>query len=50
MSNAEWAARGGKVFIETYSRFPAAMVRGEGCRLGDDDGRDYLGFLAGIAV
>lgn len=50
MSNAEWAARGEKVFIETYSRFPAAMVRGEGCRLWDDDGREYLDFLAGIAV
>ena len=50
MSNAEWATRGEKVFIETYSRFPAAMVRGEGCRLWDDDDREYLDFLAGIAV
>ncbi len=38
------------MFIETYSRFPAAMIRGEGCRLKDDDGREYLDFLAGIAV
>ncbi len=50
MSNAEWAQRGKEVFIGTYSRFPAAMVRGEGCRLWDDDGREYLDFLAGIAV
>lgn len=50
MSNTEWTARGEQVFIGTYSRFPAAMVRGEGCRLWDDDGKEYLDFLAGIAV
>ena len=50
MTNAEWATRGNKVFIGTYSRFPAAMVRGSGCRLWDADGKEYLDFLAGIAV
>ncbi len=50
MSNEEWIKRGESVFIGTYSRFPAAMVRGEGCRLWDADGREYLDFLAGIAV
>jgi len=50
MSNADWAARGEQVFIGTYSRFPAAMVRGKGCALWDDDGKQYLDFLAGIAV
>ncbi|MDD3619038.1 MAG: aspartate aminotransferase family protein, partial [Desulfobulbaceae bacterium] len=48
--NSNWKTRGDKVFIGTYSRFPAAMVRGEGCRLWDADGREYLDFLAGIAV
>ena len=50
MSNQEWINRGESVFVGTYSRFPAAMVRGEGCRLWDDDGKEYLDFLAGIAV
>ena len=50
MNNAELAERGNKVFIGTYSRFPAAMVKGSGCRLWDADGREYLDFLAGIAV
>lgn len=50
MSNTEWASRGDKVFIGTYSRFPAAMVKGSGCRLWDADGKEYLDFLAGIAV
>jgi acetylornithine aminotransferase/acetylornithine/N-succinyldiaminopimelate aminotransferase len=50
MSNAEWAARGNEVFVGTYNRFPAAMVKGSGCRLWDADGKEYLDFLAGIAV
>jgi acetylornithine/N-succinyldiaminopimelate aminotransferase len=50
MTNAEWAHRGNNVFISTYNRFPAAMVAGNGCRLRDADGKEYLDFLAGIAV
>ncbi len=48
--NSEWIIRGESVFAGTYSRFPAAMVKGEGCRLWDADGKEYLDFLAGIAV
>lgn len=50
MKNAEWIELGEQVLAGTYTRFPAAMVRGEGCRLWDADGREYLDFLAGIAV
>lgn len=50
MNNQELINRGESVFVGTYSRFPAAMVRGEGCRLWDADGKEYLDFLAGIAV
>lgn len=50
MSNQEWITRGEAVFAGTYSRFPAAIVKGEGCRLWDADGKEYLDFLAGIAV
>ena len=50
MTNAEWINRGDAVFVGTYSRFPAAMIRGEGCKLWDADGNEYLDFLAGIAV
>jgi len=50
MANSGWINRGESVFVGTYSRFPAAMVRGEGCRLWDADGKEYLDFLAGIAV
>ena len=33
-----------------YSRNPVVFVRGEGTRLFDVDGREYLDFLGGIAV
>jgi acetylornithine aminotransferase len=36
--------------MKTYGRFPIAPVRGEGCRLWDADGREYLDFVAGLAV
>jgi len=48
--NKNWAERSGKVFMGTYARYPAAMVKGEGCTLTDADGRKYLDCLAGIAV
>ena len=48
--NSSWIERSNQVFINTYSRFPAVMVKGQGCKLEDADGREYLDFLAGIAV
>ena len=36
--------------MTTYARFPVALVRGQGMRVWDADGRQYLDFLAGIAV
>ncbi len=36
--------------IGTYVRNPVEFVRGSGCRLWDDDGNEYLDFLAGISV
>ncbi len=34
----------------TYARQPIVFVKGEGARLWDSEGREYLDFLAGIAV
>ncbi|WP_299491881.1 acetylornithine transaminase [Acaryochloris sp. IP29b_bin.137] len=34
----------------TYGRFPIALERGQGCRVWDTDGREYLDFVAGIAT
>ena len=36
--------------LHTYNRFPVVFERGEGVRLYDTDGREYLDFAAGIAV
>jgi acetylornithine aminotransferase/acetylornithine/N-succinyldiaminopimelate aminotransferase len=36
--------------MRTYARKPVMFVRGEGMRLYDDDGREYLDFVAGIGA
>ena len=46
----ELAARGGKVVMNTYSRFPIAFDHGKGMYVWDADGKKYLDFVAGIAV
>ncbi len=35
---------------DTYARLPVLFERGQGCRLWDAEGKEYLDFLAGIAV
>ncbi len=36
--------------IPSYARFPVEFVRGEGTRLWDEQGNEYLDFLCGISV
>jgi acetylornithine aminotransferase len=36
--------------MKTYGRFPIALVKGSGCRVWDDTGKEYLDFVAGIAT
>jgi predicted acetylornithine/succinylornithine family transaminase len=36
--------------IHSYARFPVEFVRGEGPRLWDEEGNEYLDFLCGISV
>jgi acetylornithine/N-succinyldiaminopimelate aminotransferase len=40
----------GRYLMQTYRRAPVEFVRGEGARLWDADGNEYLDFLAGISV
>lgn len=36
--------------MHTYERLPIAIEKGQGCRLWDTEGREYLDFVAGIAT
>jgi len=46
----QWVERSDRVIMKTYGRYPIVPVRGEGCRVWDADGNEYLDFLAGVAV
>jgi acetylornithine/N-succinyldiaminopimelate aminotransferase len=50
MSFDELAALDAAHVMGTYARLPVAFVRGEGSRLWDSEGREYLDFLGGLAV
>ncbi|MFB3146995.1 MAG: aminotransferase class III-fold pyridoxal phosphate-dependent enzyme, partial [Nitrospirales bacterium] len=36
--------------MPTYARIPISIVRGQGCKVYDAEGREYLDFVAGVAV
>jgi acetylornithine/N-succinyldiaminopimelate aminotransferase len=36
--------------VNSYARFPLTLERGQGCRVWDSEGREYLDFVAGIAT
>jgi acetylornithine/N-succinyldiaminopimelate aminotransferase len=48
--NAQWAERAQKVLTPNYRQQPVALVRGEGVRLFDAEGKAYYDFLGGVAV
>jgi acetylornithine aminotransferase len=50
MNSQQWIDKADKYIMRTYGRYPMVPVRGEGCRVWDADGREYLDFLAGVAV
>ncbi len=42
--------QGRTTIMNTYSRFPMVLEKGEGCFVFDTEGKKYLDFVAGIAV
>ena len=50
MKNKDVAALTDKFVAKTYARTPLALVKGRGVKVWDADGKEYLDFLAGIAV
>jgi predicted acetylornithine/succinylornithine family transaminase len=39
-----------KYIMNTYNRFPVVFIKGRGAKVFDSDNREYLDFVAGIAV
>jgi acetylornithine/N-succinyldiaminopimelate aminotransferase len=45
-----WQELESKYFMHTVERVPLTMVRGQGARVWDEEGREYLDFVGGWAV
>ncbi|MDO4614215.1 MAG: aspartate aminotransferase family protein [Lachnospiraceae bacterium] len=50
MTQNEIMAQAEEHVLHTYNRFPISIDRGEGVRIWDSEGKEYLDFMAGIAV
>jgi acetylornithine/N-succinyldiaminopimelate aminotransferase len=46
----DWQALEKKYYMQVVARTPVTLVRGEGARVWDDKGKEYLDFVAGWAV
>ncbi len=50
ISKRDWVALEHKYYQGTFKRQPVTFVRGQGTRVWDSDGKEYLDLVAGIAV
>jgi acetylornithine/N-succinyldiaminopimelate aminotransferase len=50
VSKRDWVALEHKYYQGTFKRQPVTFVRGQGTRVWDSDGKEYLDMVAGIAV
>lgn len=50
MTSPDLIALADQYIMGTYKRFPVVMSRGQGTRVWDASGKEYLDFVAGIAV
>ncbi len=50
MSSEEIKSTAQRVLMNTYSQYDPALVRGQGALVYDAEGKEYLDFLAGLAV
>jgi acetylornithine/N-succinyldiaminopimelate aminotransferase len=50
LTQGQWKGRFGDAMMRTLATPKLMLTRGEGCRVWDADGNEYLDFLAGIAV
>jgi len=47
---SKWIDLEAKYYMKTFRRLPVVLVRGEGARVWDEDGKCYLDMVAGLAV
>ncbi len=47
---SKWQELANQYFMNTVVRVPVTLVRGEGARVWDEDGKEYLDFVGGWAV
>jgi len=47
---SQWQELEHQYFMNTVERLPVTLVRGQGARVWDEDGREYLDFVGGWAV
>ncbi|MBN2099162.1 MAG: aminotransferase class III-fold pyridoxal phosphate-dependent enzyme, partial [Dehalococcoidia bacterium] len=47
---SKWQEIEQKYYMPTFQRMPVVLVRGQGARAWDDNGREYLDFICGLAV
>ncbi len=50
MNMNEYISQAERDLLHTYNRFQIILDRGDGVHLYDADGKEYLDFVAGIAV
>ncbi len=50
MSTKELIEQSSKYLCFTYNRYPVVFSHGKGCKLWDVEGKEYLDFVAGLAV
>ncbi len=50
MSSEEFIKETERYIMNTYSRFPVVFVKGRGTKLYDQEGKEYIDFVAGVAV
>ena len=48
--SSAWIAIEKQYYAQTVRRQPVVLVRGQGCRVWDADGKEYLDLVAGWAV
>jgi len=50
MTNQTLKNQSDKHILPTYARYPVAFTKGQGCRLWDANGKEYIDFMSGIGV